>query len=372
MMKTPRTVPLVDLKAGFAPIKPNIMKVIEDVLNEMHLNLGPHCHEFEREFAAYCTTEYGIGVGSGTEALQFALLACGVGRGDEVITTPHTFFATAEAIVSIGAIPVFADIDPITYTIDPQGLEKRITSKTKVVIPVHMYGQMAEMDAINNIAEKHGIAVIEDACQAHGASYRNKRAGSLSRAGCFSFYVTKNLGAYGEGGMVLTNDANIAERVRLYRNHGHRSKFDHEVFAYNGRLDEIQAAILRIKLKHLDECNEKRRSIAERYGALLKGVPIVPPREAPHRQHVYHLYVVRCEERDRLQAFLEQRGIGTGIHYRTPVHLQAAARTLGYRRGDFPETETACNEILSLPIYPELDAESQEYVVSGIREFYGL
>jgi len=365
-----KNIPLVDLKAGFSPIKSEVMQAIEEVFSEMHLYLGPNSQALEREFAAYCNTQFAIGVGSGTEAIQFALLACGVKSGDEVITTPHTFFATAEAIAVIGAIPVFADIDPVTYTINPEGLEKKITGKTRAIIPVHMYGQVSDMEPITDIAKEYGIHVIEDACQAHGAFYRDKKAGSIGDAGCFSFYFTKNLGGYGEGGMVTTNDPRIAETIQLYRNHGHRAKFEHAVFAYNGRLDEMQAAILRIKLKYLDEYNTKRREIAERYNALLKDTPLTLPKEAPGRKHVYHLYVVRSKQRDSLQDFLHGRGIGTGIHYKTPVHLQEAARDLGYKKGDFPEVEAACSEILSLPIYPELDQDSQMYIIENIKEFY--
>jgi len=365
-----KNIPFVDLKAGFTPIKSEVMKAIEEVLSQMHLYLGPNCLELEREFAEYCNTQFAIGVGSGTEAIQFALLAYGVKSGDEVITTPHTFFATAEAIAVIGAIPVFADIDPVTYTINPEGLEKKITGKTRAIIPVHMYGQVSDMEPIVEIAKEYGIHVIEDACQAHGALNGAKKAGSIGDAGCFSFYFTKNLGGYGEGGMVTTDDPKIAETTQLYRNHGHRAKFEHAVFAYNGRLDEMQAAILRIKLKYLDEYNTKRREIAERYNALLKDTPLTLPREAPNRRHVYHLYVVRSKQRDSLQDFLHRRGIGTGIHYKTPVHLQEAARDLGYKKGDFPEVEAACSEILSLPIYPELDQDNQMYIIENIKEFY--
>jgi hypothetical protein len=233
-----------------------------------------------------------------------------------------------------------------------------------------MYGQVSDMEPIVEIAKEYGIHVIEDACQAHGALYRNKKAGSIGDAGCFSFYFTKNLGGYGEGGMVTTNDPKIAETIQLYRNHGHRAKFEHAVFAYNGRLDEIQAAILRIKLKYLDAYNTRRREIAERYNTLLKDMPLSLPKEAPGRKHVYHLYVVRSKQRDSLQDFLNSTGIGTGIHYKTPVHLQEAARDLGYKKGDFPEVEAACAEILSLPIYPELEEESQAYIADNIKEFY--
>lgn len=367
-----KTIPFVDLKAGFLPLKDEIMKAVEDVLNGMNLYIGPNCQELEREFADFCGTRYAIGVGSGTDAIQFALLACGVKSGDEVITSPHTFFATAEAIAVLGATPVFADIDPLTFTIDAGAITKKITGRTRAIVPVHMYGQISDMEQIAEIAKKYGIPVIEDACQAHGALFHGVKAGALGDAGCFSFYFTKNLGGYGEGGMVTTNDSRIAETVALYRNHGHKAKFAHAVFGYNGRLDEIQAAILRVKLKHLDTYNDRRREIASGYNALLQNTPLELPSEAPGRTHVYHLYVVRSKKRDALQDFLQKHGIGTGIHYKTPVHLQEAAAGLGYRRGDFPEVESACDEILSLPIYPELEKESLEYIAKKIEEFCSL
>ncbi|MGC2061575.1 MAG: DegT/DnrJ/EryC1/StrS family aminotransferase [Thermodesulfovibrionales bacterium] len=366
-----KSIPFVDLKAGFAPIKAEVMRAIEETLTGMNLNIGPNCQSLEQEFAAYCGTEYAVGVGSGTEALQFALLAAGVKGGDEVITSPHTFFATAEAIVCIGAVPVFVDIDPKTYTIDPQAIEKKITSKTSAIIPVHMYGQCADMSPINDISQKHGVAVIEDACQAHGALYQGKKSGALGTAGCFSFYFTKNLGAYGEGGIVTTNDGAIAEKVRLYRNHGHTSKHEHAVIGYNGRLDEIQAAILRIRLRLLDQYNSRRRELAAEYGKLLRDLPIVLPEEAPTRQHVFHLYVIRTAERDRLMAHLTEKGVGTGIHYRKPVHLQKAVAYLGCKKGVAPAAEQACEEILSLPMYPELSSADLAYIAEAVREFYG-
>ncbi|MBI5641813.1 MAG: DegT/DnrJ/EryC1/StrS family aminotransferase [Nitrospirae bacterium] len=365
-----KEIPLVDLKAGFVPIKDEVMRAIEEVLQGMQLNIGPNCQALEREFAAYCGTKYAIGVASGTEAIQFGLLASGVREGDEVITSPHTFFATAEAIACIGARPVFADVDPVTYNIDPGALEKKVTKKTKAIIPIHMYGQTSDMGPITDIAARHGLAVIEDSCQAHGALYRDKKAGAIGSAGCFSFYFTKNLGCYGEGGMVTTNDEKIDEQVRLYRNHGHKSKFEHAVVGYNGRLDEIQAAILRIKLRRLDENNTKRREKAALYNSLLKDTPLVLPAEAKDRMHVYHLYVVRSEKRDALQDHLNKNGVGTGIHYKNPVHLQEAMAGLGYKKGDFPCIEKACQEILSLPIYPELTEESQVYIAEKIKEFY--
>ncbi len=365
-----KNIPFVDLKAGFAPIKKEVLRAIEDVLTGMNLNIGPNCQALEKEFAAFCGTKHAIGVASGTEALQFALLAAGVSEGDEVITSPHTFFATAEAIACIGAKPVFADIDPVTFTIDPQSIEKKITAKTKAMIPIHMYGQCADMDPITQLAASRGIAVIEDACQAHGALYQGKKSGSLGAAGCFSFYFTKNLGGYGEGGIVTTDNDEIADKVKLYRNHGHSSKYEHAVVGYNGRLDEIQAAILRIKLQLLDHYNQRRRDLADAYRALLRDLPVGLPAEAEGRRHVYHLFVIRSRERDRLLEHLTARGIGTGIHYRNPVHLQKAMAYLGYTRGDIPAVEQVCEEILSLPMYPELSRDDQDYIAAAIRDFY--
>lgn len=365
-----KEIPFVDLKAGFKPIKDEVMKAIGDVLDGMNLYIGPNCQAFEKEFASFCGARYAIGVGSGTEAIQFALLACGIKEGDEVITTPHTFFATIEAIACIGATPVFIDIDPATYNINPQEIGKKITKKTKAIIPVHMYGQTAEIDPILEISKQYGISVIEDACQAHGALYKGIKVGALGDAGCFSFYFTKNLGTYGEGGMVITNNEKTAELLSLYRNHGHKSKYEHVVIGYNGRLDEIQAAILRIKLKYLDEYNSKRRERAAIYNSLLKDTPLELPVEAKGRKHVYHLYVIRSRRRDELQEYLAKNCIGTGIHYKNPAHLQEAVAVFGYKKGDFPETEKACNEILSLPMYPELREEDQVYISEKIKDFF--
>jgi len=365
-----KNIPLVDLKAGFDPIKSEVMAALEDVFSRMHLNLGPNVQAFEEEFAAFCGTKYAIGVGSGTEALHLALLGCGVGEGDEVITSPHTFFATAEAISYAGARPVFVDIDPKTFAIDPSLIEQKMTRKTKAIIPVHMYGHPAAMPEILELARRRGIKVIEDACQAHGAIYKGMKCGSMGDAGCFSFYFTKNLGGYGEGGMVTTNDPAIDSAARLLRNHGHASKYEHSAVGYNARLDEIQAAILRIKLKRLNDYNDARRSIAAAYHMLLEGTPLRLPGEAEGVRHVYHLYVVRSKERDALLQYLTDAGIGTGIHYRNPVHLQEAYKVLGYKKGALPVTEKICEEILSLPIYPELTNADVEYVSGKIREFY--
>lgn len=366
-----KRIPLVDLKAGFLPLRKEIISAIEGVFEDMKLYLGPNLQALEEEFASYCGTRYAIGVGSGTEAIHLALRACGVKEGDEVITVPNTFFATVEAIVHAGARPVFVDIDPVTYSIDPSMIEEKISKKTRAIIPVHMYGQSADMEPIIELAKRYGLRVIEDACQAHGAEYHGEKCGSIGDAGCFSFYFTKNLGAYGEAGMVVTDDEELAEKIKLYRNHGHRSKFEHHVIGYNSRLDEIQSAILRIKLRYLDNYNDARRSIAKRYNELFSSLPVTIPVEVDGRRHVYHLYVIRCKERDRLQEYLEGHGIGTGIHYKNPIHIQKAVSYLGYKRGDFPITESACNEILSMPIYPELKDEDIKYIAEIMKGFFG-
>jgi dTDP-4-amino-4,6-dideoxygalactose transaminase len=363
-------IPLVDLKAGYQPLKAEILKAVEGVLEGMNLHIGPNVRTLESEFAAYCGSKYAVGVGSGTDAILIALKAAGIKAGDEIITTPHTFFATVEAIVLAGAVPVFADIDLETFDIDPGQAEKKITKRTKAFLPVHMYGQAADMKPLLALAEKHGLKVIEDACQAHGAEYGGKLCGSFGTAGCFSFYYTKNLGAYGEGGIISTDDQALAESAGKYRNHGHKSKYEHEMIAYNSRLDEVQAAILRIRLKRLDEYNAARRNIAAKYKALLTDTPLILPKEAEGRKHVYHLYVVRSKERDALQQYLADAGVGTGIHYKKPVHLQEACAAFGYREGDFPVTERICNEILSLPIYPELKDEQIQYIATKVKEFY--
>ncbi len=364
-------IPLVDLKAGYQPLKKEILTAVEEVLEKMNLHLGPNVSTLETEFASFCGTRHAVAVASGTDAIFIAMLSAGIKRGDEVITTPHTFFATSEAIIHAGAIPVFVDIDPITCNIDPALIERKITPKTKAIIPVHMYGQSVDMKRIQDIASKHGLKVIEDACQAHGAEYDGQKCGSMGDAGCFSFYYTKNLGAYGEGGMITTNNYEITELARKYRTHGHRSKYEHEVIGYNSRLDEIQAAILRIRLKHLQEYNTARRNIAKHYAELLKDAPVTVPVEQAGRRHVYHLYVLKCEGRDRLMQYLSDAGVGTGIHYKNPVHLQEACRVYGYKKGDLPVTETICEQILSLPIYPELQPAAREYVAKKIKEFYG-
>jgi dTDP-4-amino-4,6-dideoxygalactose transaminase len=365
-------VPLVDLKAQYQPLEDDILHRIEEILEGMQLFLGPNVQALEEEFASFCEVEHAIGVSDGTTALQLALMACEVGSGDEVITTSHTFIATAEAIALTGARPVFVDIDPRTYTMDVAQIEGSITPQTRAIIPVHLYGQPADMDPIMEVAKRHGLHVIEDACQAHGARYKSRRTGGLSHMAAYSFYFSKNLGAYGEGGMVTTNDSDMAHQVRILRDHGSPKRYYHEVIGLNGRLDEIQAAILRAKLPHLENWNAQRRAHAARYADLLADIEeVTTPDIAPYAEHVFHLYVVRVAQRDDLRAYLRERNIGVGIHYPVPCHLQPAFQRLGYKSGDLPVTEKVVGEILSLPMYAELTAEQQAYVADAMREFYG-
>lgn len=364
------TIPLVDLRAQYQPLKEEILSAIGDVLDGMELFLGENVQNFEAEFAERCGVQYAIGVGSGTEALHLALLACGIGPGDEVITVSHTFIATVEAIWLTGAVPILVDIDPHTYTIDVDQIEGKITSKTKAIIPVHLYGQPADMDPILAIARRHRLFVVEDACQAHGAEYKGRRTGSLGDVGCFSFYLSKNLGAYGEAGMCVTSELELARRLRMLRNHGSEAKYHHSALGVNARLDEIQAAILRVKLRRLDQWNEARRRNAHLYNELLKGIPVAIPGEAEYARHVYHLYVIRTPRREDLKVFLRDRGIATGIHYPIPIHLQAAWRNVNYRTESLPVTERYAAEVLSLPMYPELNTEQIEYIAEAIHAFF--
>jgi dTDP-4-amino-4,6-dideoxygalactose transaminase len=361
-------IPLVDLKQQYQGIKEEILTEIGEVLDGMQLFLGKNVQTFESDFAAYCGTEFAIGVGSGTDALHLALLACGIGPGDEVITVSNTFFATVEAIALVGARPVFVDIDPDTNNIDTSQIEEAITGRTRAIIPVHLYGHPADMDPILEMAKAYNLKVIEDACQAHGAEYKGQRTGSLGNVGCFSFYFTKNLGAYGEAGMITTSDPEIARQCRLLRDHGQDPKYYHSLFAVNDRLDEIQAAILKVKLPHLDEWTINRRNIAQAYDAGLPG-SIVKPQEQEWAKHVYHLYVIRTPYRDELRAWLEAKGIGTGMHYPVPIHLQEAWRNYGGGDYSLPVTEKLVGEILSLPMYPELSAGEVNYICESIQEF---
>jgi dTDP-4-amino-4,6-dideoxygalactose transaminase len=363
-------IPLVDLKNQYQNIKEEVLAEISQALDSMQLFLGKNVQTLESDFAAYCGTEFAIGVSSGTDALHIALRACGIGPGDEVITVSHTFIATVEAIILAGARPVLIDIDPETYNMDTSQLRGAITDKTKAIIPVFMYGHPADMDPIIEIAQTHGLRIIEDACQAHGSEYKGKRAGSLGDVGCFSFYFTKNLGAYGEGGIITTSDPDIARRCRMLRDHGQNEKYRHALIGINGRLDELQAAVLRIKLKHLEDWIEKRRHLARAYN---KGLPdsLIKPQEKPWAKHVYHLYVVRTPERDRLREWLESKGVSTGMHYPIPVHLQEAWYVYGGDKLSLPVTEKITKEIVSLPIYPELTLEEVDVICKYINEFTG-
>jgi dTDP-4-amino-4,6-dideoxygalactose transaminase len=363
-----RHVPLVDLFAQYSAMAADIHAAIETVLNRTDFILGKDVAQFEEEFATYCETGYAVGVDSGTSALELILRACGIGPGDEVITAANTFIATCLAISYTGATPVLVDVDPKTYTLDVALLEQAISQRTKAVIPVHLYGHPADMDPINAFAEKHGLVVIEDACQAHGARYKGKRVGSLGHAAAFSFYPAKNLGGYGDGGAVVTQDAQIAETIKMLRNYGQSEKYHHLVRGYNHRLDTLQAAILRAKLKYLDGWNEARRQLARLYSRHLSGSPVVVPVEASFAEPVYHLYVIQAPSREQLMSHLNEKGIATAIHYPIPIHLQPAYQDLAYPPGSFPVTEQLAGRLLSLPMYAELPPDMVERVSEGIRE----
>ncbi|HEX7080826.1 MAG TPA: DegT/DnrJ/EryC1/StrS family aminotransferase [Gammaproteobacteria bacterium] len=361
-------IPFLDLKAQYASIKSEVDAAIQGVLDTAGYILGPEVAKFEEEFATYCGAQFGIGVNSGTSALHLSLLAAGIGPGDEVITVPFTFVATVAAIEYAGARPVFVDIDPDTYNMDPARLEAAITPRTRAVIPVHLHGLMAEMDPILAVAREHGLVVIEDACQAHGAEYRGRRAGSFGDLAAFSFYPGKNLGAYGEGGMVVTNDPELAKRVRMLRDWGAEKKYHHVLKGYNYRLEGIQGAVLRVKLRHLEAWTEGRRRAAAHYDRLLDGTGVVVPQAKPYQRHVYHVYAIRSPNREAWQAAMNAKGIQTGIHYPFPVHLLDAYSNLGYRAGDFPHSERAADEVLSLPMFPELTSEQCEIVAGVVAE----
>ncbi len=363
-------IPFLDLKAQYKQIKQEVVPAVTEAMQNGAFIGGPQVAGFEEEFAAYCDSPYCVGVGSGTDALRFALMAAGIAPGDEIITVPNTFIATTEAISQVGARAVFVDIRQDTCNIDPEKIEACITAKTRAIIPVHLYGQPADMDAILQIAGRHKLVVVEDACQAHGALYKGKKAGSLGIAGCFSFYPGKNLGAFGEGGAVITQDETIAQKIRMIRDHGQEKKYYHLIEGFNGRLDAIQAAVLRIKLKHLQAWNEARQRNARYYNELLSGIPgITIPAEADFAKSVYHLYVIHVDKRDALQQHLNQNGIATGLHYPLPLHLQAAYKHLGYSRGDFPAAESSANRLLSLPMFPELTQDQINYIAATIKTF---
>jgi len=359
-------VPWINLTIQHRELRTEINQAINDILDRGDFILGQDVTKFEEEFAAYCGTKFAVGVDSGVSSIELSLRALGVGPGDEVIVPAHTFTATAAAVTFSGATPVFVDADPVTWNIDVEKIEAAITPQTKAIVPVHLYGLPAEMDEIMRIAKSHNLVVVEDACQAHGAKYKGKRTGSLGDAGAFSFYPTKNLGACGDAGMMTTNDPDVAEAVRALRNCGQRAKNVHELPPFNHRLDSFQAAILRIKLKHLDKWLAARRRVASKYNELLTETDLVTPVEPEGCEHVYHLYVVRSKNRDALQAHLKERGIGTAIHYPDPVHLQPFYSGGKDRHGQFPVSEQICNEILSLPMFPEMTDEQVEIVASEI------
>ena len=360
-------IPLVDLKAQYHSIKDEIDGAIGSVLESSQFVLGKEVAAFEEEFAAYCGGGEAIGVNSGTSALHLALLAAGVGPGDEVVTTPFTFVATVAAIYYTGATPVYVDIDPVAYTMDPARLEAAITLKTKVILPVHLYGQPADMEPIHAIARRHGVLVMEDAAQAHGAAYRGRRCGTLAEVACFSFYPGKNLGAYGEGGAVVTSNPEYAMAVRRLRNWGESRRYYHDVRGFNYRMEGLQGAILRVKLRHLERWTEMRRAHAAAYGELLQGGGVGMPQEKSYARHVYHVYAVRTPQREALAQGLNRAGVATGIHYPIPVHLQRAYREARYGEGDFPEAERAAREVLSLPMFPELERAQIETVCEAVR-----
>jgi dTDP-4-amino-4,6-dideoxygalactose transaminase len=360
------TVPYFDLTEQYRELKDEILPALDRVCTNGAFILGEEVERFEAEFAAYCGARHCVALNSGTSALHLALLAAGVGQGDEVITSPNTFIATAEAISYTGARPVFADISPLTGNIDPERVEEAITTRTRAIIPVHLYGRPANLSTIVEIADRHGIAVIEDACQAHGARHRDRRVGSFGLAGAFSFYPAKNLGAYGEGGALTTNDDAVADFARTMRNHGQTERYAHAAIGFNYRMDGFQGAVLRIKLRRLDEWIASRRARAQLYTSLLQSAGIDLPHDDPADESVYHLFVVYVDNRDFVRTALEERGVATSIHYPIPVHLQRAYAGLGYRPGHFPQTERACTRALSLPLFPEMTVDQVRYVASTL------
>jgi dTDP-4-amino-4,6-dideoxygalactose transaminase len=361
-------IPLVDLRAQYQTIKSDVASAVSRVLETGQFVLGPEVEAFEQEFAAYQGASHGVAVNTGTSALHLALLAAGVGPGDEVITVPFTFVATVAAIGYVGARAVYVDIDPKTFTIDVNQIEGAITPRTKAIVPVHLYGQPADMDPILEIANRHGLKVIEDGCQAHGAAYKGRPVGALGDVGCFSFYPGKNLGAYGEGGMVVTDNAAIAKQIRMLRDWGSEKKYHHVLKGFNYRMEGMQGSILRVKLRQLEKWTEGRRAHAAAYRRVLADSDVEIPAEAPYARHVYHVYAVRTRDRAAMQRMLQANGIGTGIHYPIPVHMQPAYADPAYREGDFPHSEQAANEVLSLPMFAELSFTNVEMIGAAIKE----
>lgn len=363
-------VPFVDLKAQYNSIKEEIKKEINDVLENTEFVLGRKVEDFEGKFADYCNKKYAVCVNSGTSALHLALVANGFKEGDEVITVPYTFVATVEAILYTGAKPVFVDIDESTYNIDPARIERAITKKTKAILPVHLYGQPADMDVIIEIAEKYNLKIIEDACQAHGAEYKNKKV-PVTDIGCFSFYPGKNLGAYGEGGCVVTNDEKIAEKIRFLRNHGQKRRYVHQYIGYNYRMTGFQGAVLGVKLKYLDRWLEMRRKNAALYNKMLENTEVVIPKELDYIKHVYHLYVIRTDKRDDLQRYVNSKGIATGLHYPIPLNLQEPYKKIAGNKASYPAAEKNAKEVLSLPMFAELTEEQIKFIAEEIKSFFG-
>ena len=363
-------VPILDLKAQFSEIKDEVMPAIEAVCSSQMLCLGPAVAQFEKEVAEYCGCEHAIGVSSGSDAILASLMTLDIGPGDEVITTPFTFFATAGAVERTGAKSVFVDIDENSFNIDPEKIKKAITHKTKAIIPVHLFGQVAQMKPIMELADKHSLYVIEDACQSIGAIQDGKKAGTIGDFGCFSFYPTKNLGAFGDGGLVTTDDKELADKLRICRDHGQNPRYYYNFVGGNFRLDGIQGAVLSVKLRHLNKWSEKRRQNAALYDELLKDAPVQTPFIESNNVSIYHQYTIKAERRDELQKFLAENHIGTGVFYPEPLHTQKCFQHLKYKKGDFPVTERICEQVLSLPVYPELANEQIEYVAEKICEFY--
>jgi len=363
-------IPLLDLVTQYHTIKDEMDEAVLGVLESGKFILGPNVTALEQEVAAYLGVKHAIGMASGTDALLIGLRVAGVGAGDEVIVPSYSFFATAGTVLTVGARPVFVDVHPETYLIDIRQLEAAITPKTKAIIPVHLYGQPADMDEITALAKKHGLAVVEDNAQAFGAEYKGKKTGAMGDIGCLSFFPSKNLGAYGDGGMIVTNNDQMAEKSRMLRTHGWKKKYFPEMLGYNSRLDEIQAAILRVKLKHLDGWNKRRGEIAHTYSQHLKEIGLRPPVEAPERTHVYHLYMVPFQQRDKVQQQLKEAGIASEVYYPQPLHLAAPCRALGTVAGQFPVSEQASRSLLALPLYPELSNTQIERVVQAITEYY--
>lgn len=363
-------IPFLDLKAQHRALKSELMEAASRVLDSCAFASGPEVAAFEEDFAAYCSVKYAAGVNTGTSALHLALLAADIGAGDEVITVPHTFMATVSSIRYAGAKPVLIDVDPVSYTMDPKLIEGAITPKTKAIMPVHLYGQPADMDPIMDIAKKHNLLVIEDACQAHGAEYKGKRAGSIGHMAAFSFYPGKNLGACGEGGAFVTNDEAFIKKVRMLRDWGQEKRYHHTLEGYNYRMDGLQGAFLKIKLKHLPAWTDARRAHAAKYAELFKGSKVRFPQQMDYAKHVYHIYALMASNRDALSKVLGDKGIATGFHYPIPVHLQPCFAHLGHKAGDFPNSEKAANEEISLPMFPELTDEQIGEIVEAVKANY--